>query len=152
MFEQIHPFPDGNGRVGRILMNFILVGHGLPNIEIKGSDKNKKIYTDALEEADPIVSKILVTKRKRNWSSRPLIQLEDLINKSLAVAMDVIICTRYDKVKKLMPLKEVAELLNKPLPSISVACSQKKNICAKFDGVLKTHPDLFAAPPTKKNE
>lgn len=146
MFEQIHPFPDGNGRVGRILLNFILVGHGLPNIAIKGSEKNKKIYISALEEADPIVLDILSGKRKKEAFSKPLIQLEDLINKSLAIAMDVIICNRYDKIKKLTSIDEIARILNKPIESVRVACSQKKHICSIIDGVVKTHPDLLEPP------
>lgn len=146
MFEQIHPFPDGNGRVGRILLNFILIGHGLPNIAIKGSEKNKKIYISALEEADSIVPKILNGKRKKEAFSKPLIQLEDLINKSLAIAMDVIICNRYDRIKKLMPISEIARILNQPIKSVRVACSQKKHICSTIDGVVKTHPDLLKPP------
>ncbi len=36
-FENIHPFADGNGRVGRILLNNILLKHGFPplNIDLK---------------------------------------------------------------------------------------------------------------------
>ncbi|MCK4589497.1 MAG: Fic family protein [Nanoarchaeota archaeon] len=38
-FENIHPFRDGNGRVGRVLLNNILLKHGLPpiNIDLKKS-------------------------------------------------------------------------------------------------------------------
>ena len=47
-FETIHPFQDGNGRVGRLLLINILLKHGLPplNIELK----NRKEYYDSLRE------------------------------------------------------------------------------------------------------
>ncbi|MDG6898528.1 MAG: Fic family protein, partial [Nitrososphaerota archaeon] len=47
-FETIHPFEDGNGRVGRLLLINILLKNGLPplNIEIE----NRKEYYEALRE------------------------------------------------------------------------------------------------------
>lgn len=47
-FETIHPFCDGNGRIGRVLMNYQLLRLGFPRIIIR--DKEKKIYYEAFGE------------------------------------------------------------------------------------------------------
>lgn len=46
-FESIHPFADGNGRVGRTLLNYFLMSHNLPPLVIFDSDK--MTYYMALE-------------------------------------------------------------------------------------------------------
>lgn len=49
-FENIHPFADGNGRTGRITMNYFLVMNGHPPITIHQEDR--KDYYAALEAWD----------------------------------------------------------------------------------------------------
>jgi Fic family protein len=51
-FEKVHPFSDGNGRTGRMLMNYILTRNKYPPIVIY--KKNRNDYLDALSGADKI--------------------------------------------------------------------------------------------------
>lgn len=49
-FVRIHPFDDGNGRVSRLLMNYVLLRQGFPPVIIKSADKAN--YLRALNLAD----------------------------------------------------------------------------------------------------
>ncbi|MBU1164558.1 Fic family protein [Patescibacteria group bacterium] len=47
-FEHIHPFCDGNGRIGRVLINYQLIQLGFPPIIIR--DKEKVVYYNSFKE------------------------------------------------------------------------------------------------------
>ncbi|KKP89220.1 MAG: hypothetical protein UR93_C0001G0052 [Berkelbacteria bacterium GW2011_GWA2_35_9] len=49
-FESIHPFVDGNGRIGRVLNNYLLIREGFVPINIKFIDRKK--YYNAFKEFD----------------------------------------------------------------------------------------------------
>lgn len=49
-FENIHPFVDGNGRIGRVINNYLLIREGYVPINIKFVDRGR--YCDAFSQFD----------------------------------------------------------------------------------------------------
>lgn len=72
-FENIHPFADGNGRTGRLAMNYLLVLHGHPPIIIHEEDR--KEYYNALEAWDTRqelapLQEFLIGQTKKTWEKQ----------------------------------------------------------------------------------
>ncbi len=72
-FENIHPFVDGNGRVGQLAMNYLLVLQGHPPIIIHEEDR--KEYYDALEAWDvrqelAPLREFLIGQTEKTWEKQ----------------------------------------------------------------------------------
>ncbi len=60
IFEKIHPFADGNGRIGRLLMNYILWKNGYPMLIIEY--KKRQTYYKALQRTEEGFTNYLIRR------------------------------------------------------------------------------------------
>lgn len=93
-FEYTHPFCDGNGRIGRVINNYLLIREGFVPINIKFIDREK--YYEAFREFDErgatIIMEEIVGKALTNSYHKRLAYLE---------GKKIITLAEYAKEKKL---------------------------------------------------
>lgn len=117
-FETIHPFNDGNGRIGRVVINYQLHRLGFPSIIIR--DKEKKDYYDTFAEYRD-------KKTAKKMEKIMALSLTESLHKRIT----------YLKGEKIITLSDYVKQNSKSGPALANAARRQKIPAFREKGVWK---------------
>jgi Fic family protein len=147
LFESIHPFPDGNGRVGRVLLNYLVISKGYPPIVIKGISKEERDrYYLALEIADKGFHQGFPSPTRQTLQSQldkgDFVPLCALLYDGLLPRLDRMTAIAIEQHEPLLDLNKMAEQLGVKEVTLRQRILRGKLIAIKRGKKLYSHPRL----------
>lgn len=147
LFEAIHPFPDGNERAGRILLNYVAISLGWPPIIIKGTEaSDRERYYAALEAGDrgfqggfPSPNRAALERALDQGDSGPM---QDLLADGVIPQLDVLLASAVEATSPLQPLSELAQGFGVQEATLRQWAARGQLVAAKRGRRLYSHPLL----------
>ena len=143
-FEQIHPFQDGNGRVGRAILTWHLVKNRFFPIVVSRDDRTD--YIDALEKADMGDLTSLIDLFVRLEKSAVLQALSTVESKSWLRhepqddLIDQVVASIVERTKR-SSASESEQMCSVNSTAVKLRARVQKPLCTKFVSIQRTLQD-----------
>lgn len=148
LFEAIHPFRDGNGRTGRILLNALAISQGWPPIIIKGvQQRDRERYYAALEAGDAGLQGHFPDPHgaalSRALDQGDFLPMQHLLADAVIPQLDLLLTAAVEAREALLPFSDLAPLFGVQEATLRQWVTRGQLVAVRRGRKLHSHPLLL---------